>query len=68
MDEEPQEELPPQIKTVFPVGLVSSNGRGSLRRLKRPAVAVEIESGSTAALANGSESGTTETRISGHVL
>lgn len=67
MAEAPQEELPPQISTVFAVGLGLSDGSGSLRILNKAAEAVEMVSGSTAALAKGSESGSAATRISRQV-
>jgi hypothetical protein len=67
MAEDPQDELPPHIRIVLLVGFGSIEGSGSLRTLNKPAAAVEIERGSTAALAKGTESGTGETRISRQV-
>lgn len=43
-------------------------GNGSLSWTKRPLAAVEIEMGSTAALASGNESGIAATRISRQVV
>jgi hypothetical protein len=60
MVELPQEELPPHIRIVFPVAFGLKDGNGSPSWQNRPLAAVEIDSGSTAALASGNESGMTD--------
>lgn len=65
--EAPQEELPPHITMVFPVGFGFNNGNGSLSVWNNPVAAVETARGRTTAFAKGIESGTAETRISRRV-